>query len=460
MYSEFAYSSHMQLILAVITFIEQFIYIYFIANIILRVYKEHAANTHIAVYACLSGTLLHSGWIYGFYFLLGKGDFPPLLYLLITTPNPGFAVLYYIVGVKALNFSRVRSFSFMGKVYMFHMLTKSINRLIKSIFLNAHPMEPGPYNYLLDAKVQIICVAFFLLFYGVLRVMVKFRWLRATHAYYNVFSDLKREWSNYLLKAVFVYVCYILIPYFITDDHAIFANALLVVVLSLFYALTVYYEYNRALVIDISNRDAHIKTLAATLEEANGIRHDLRNILNTYGGYLSLGALDRLRQYHASIVNSLIPVEMVDLSNRFDENPALVSLLTVKAAYANSLYVTLRFNLDCNLSDFFIDNLDLCRVIGNLTDNAIEAAAESERKIAGITIDAKSEDDKLIVVMNSTKAQVDTDRILLRGETTKAGHSGIGLSNVREILSKYGNCAFRITCYDHEFVAYLELKKV
>ncbi len=460
MYTGFEYSMQMQLILAAITLCATFINLYLIADIILRVYKEKITMKRIALYACLLGSVLHGVWVYGFYFLLGSNYFPHLAYTLITTPNPGFAVLYYIFGVKILKASKVRSFTFMGKVYMFHMLTRSINRLIKSLYLGTNLILAEPYNYLKDARVQILCLAVFLLFYFVLRVLLKYGILRATHSYYNVFSDYKKEWVTYILKSVLVYAAYVLIPFFIPSYYDIFANSLLLIVLSLFYALTIYYDYRRALVIDVANRDAYIKTLALSLAASSAVRHDLRNILNTYGGYLELGMWDQLRQYHAKLVNNLTSLTTTDLSARLHENPALVSLIKAKAAYAQDSGVTLRLNLNCDLSDFFIDNLDFCRIIGNLADNAIEAAAESEQKRVGITIDAKSEDDKLIVITNSTKEDVDIGNILLPGETTKEGHSGIGLPNVRRIVSQYGNCAFRITYSDLGFMAYLELRKV
>ncbi len=340
------------------------------------------------------------------------------------------------------------------------MHTRSVNRLVKSLYLGTNLIIAEPYNYLRDASVQILGLIVFLLFYFVLRVLLKYGILRATHTYYNVFSDYKREWISYILKSVFVYTVYVLIPYFIPGRYDIFANTLLLLVLSLFYALTVYYDYRRALAIDISNRDAHIKALAATLEESNGLRHDLRNILNTYGGYLELGMWDKLREYHVRITNKLTALSPSSLSGSLEENPALVSLLKAKASYAQSLNVTLRFNVNCALDDFFIDNLDLCRIVGNLADNAIEAAAESERRIVGMNIEAKGEDAKLIVVMNSTAGPVDVGRILLPGETTKQGHSGIGLPNTRKLVSRYGNCAFRVTSYDGEFVAYLEMRRI
>ncbi len=141
MFSEFAYSVEMQLILALIVFIQPFVYIYFIADVILRVYKESVRSLPVALYVCLSGTLLYAMWIYGLYFIMGAEDFPPLLYLLITTPNPAFAVFHYFAGIKALKLSRVRSFTFMSKIYLFHMLTRSISRLVKSLLLNAYPLE-------------------------------------------------------------------------------------------------------------------------------------------------------------------------------------------------------------------------------------------------------------------------------------------------------------------------------
>ncbi len=76
MYNEFAYSTQMQLILAFITLFATFINIYFIADIILRVYKEHITASRIALYALLMGAALHGVWVYGFHFLLGANYFP------------------------------------------------------------------------------------------------------------------------------------------------------------------------------------------------------------------------------------------------------------------------------------------------------------------------------------------------------------------------------------------------
>ena len=459
MYTEFAYSLQMQIILAVIALVQTFIYLYLVADIALRIHRERARGVQKALYACLTGTLLHNIWVYGLYFILGSRDFTSLAYLLFTTPNPLTAVLYYIFGVKALKLPPLRSFAFMGKLYMLNMFIRSVNRLIGSIFLYYFPQPPGAYNYLLNAHVQLICLVVFVLFYAAIRAMQANGVIRARNAGYSVFTDTKREWREYILKAVLLYAAYVSIPYFIADSQAIFANSLLAVMLALFFALVVYGEYYRAMVVDLSNRDAYIKALAVSLAKSNGMRHDLRNILNTYGGYLELGMLERLKEYHASITSKLLPLITLDLSGRLGENPALVSLLNAKAAYAQNQGVAFRLNIDCALDDLFINNLDLCRIVGNLADNAIEAAAESDLKSVCITINAKNADDKLIVITNSTKGHVDVERIQLPGETTKAGHSGIGLPTVRAIISEYGNSVFRITYFDYEFVAYLELRR-
>jgi two-component system sensor histidine kinase AgrC len=101
--------------------------------------------------------------------------------------------------------------------------------------------------------------------------------------------------------------------------------------------------------------------------------------------------------------------------------------------------------------------MDISRILACLLDNAIEAADGSEQRKVFVTLESKSPNSKLIIITNSTASKVEPNT-LLTGGTTKPGHEGLGLSVIRKILAKYGNCTFQMKYFDHEFSTYVELK--
>ena len=89
---------------------------------------------------------------------------------------------------------------------------------------------------------------------------------------------------------------------------------------------------------------------------------------------------------------------------------------------------------DVDLS--FMRKSDITTIFMNLLDNAIEACEETESKRLQIKI---KEIQKNIVVVIKNSCKEDTlisDKI---GVSTKPGHMGIGLSNVRMALAGYGS---------------------
>uniref|UniRef100_A0AAU1ZVH2 histidine kinase n=1 Tax=Streptomyces sp. NBC_00093 TaxID=2975649 RepID=A0AAU1ZVH2_9ACTN len=130
--------------------------------------------------------------------------------------------------------------------------------------------------------------------------------------------------------------------------------------------------------------------------------------------------------------------------------PVLAALLLGKTAQANERGVELVVSEDSSLDDGLLpDTLpsrDLVTILGNLIDNAVDAAqggGETGLGASRVTVTALTEDSLLVLRVSDTGAGVDpahTEAVFQRGFTTKPagpGGRGLGLALVRQAVARH-----------------------
>ncbi|NKI45374.1 sensor histidine kinase [Streptomyces physcomitrii] len=127
--------------------------------------------------------------------------------------------------------------------------------------------------------------------------------------------------------------------------------------------------------------------------------------------------------------------------------PVLAALLLGKAAQANERGVELLVSPDSRLDDGLLpDSLparDLVTVLGNLIDNAVDAA-QGVVPQARVTVTARTEDGALLLRVADTGPGVDPahrEALFRRGWSTKQGGPGgrgLGLALVRQVVARHG----------------------
>jgi sensor histidine kinase regulating citrate/malate metabolism len=157
------------------------------------------------------------------------------------------------------------------------------------------------------------------------------------------------------------------------------------------------------------------------------------------GGLIELGRTDEAIRFIAE--TSLVQQELVDLVQQRIGDPALAALLLAKAALASERHVEFRLASDARLPADLADVRDLITVIGNLVDNAIDAASGSPK--AWIEVNVHAQDDGVAVRVRDSGPGVDeraVEEIFREGFTTKRGgtHYGLGLALVRQIAQRRG----------------------
>ena len=84
---------------------------------------------------------------------------------------------------------------------------------------------------------------------------------------------------------------------------------------------------------------------------------------------------------------------------------------------------------------------EFCRILGILLDNAIQATQECDERVITVTIrkDTRCKRQLLIIENTYKDKEIDTEKIYEKGYSTKEGNTGLGLWEVRQILTKNTN---------------------
>ena len=167
--------------------------------------------------------------------------------------------------------------------------------------------------------------------------------------------------------------------------------------------------------------------------------HEFSNKLHVVGGLIELGRLDDAVRFVAE--TSLVHQALVELVQERIADPALAALLLAKASASSERHVEFRLASDARLPAHVPAIRDLITVVGNLVDNAIDAASASVDGWVEVRVHA--EPNGTSVRVRDSGPGVDervADDIFREGFTTKTGgaHYGIGLALVRQVAQRRG----------------------
>lgn len=171
-----------------------------------------------------------------------------------------------------------------------------------------------------------------------------------------------------------------------------------------------------------------IKQLTGQLR---ALRHDMNNHIGVMKGLLDLKQYEELEKYFSGIVNTLQMANDIVLT----DSQALSVLLNTKTHQADNLGVELE--LIVSKEKIGMDDQDLCALVGNLLDNAIEAAGKSEEKYVFFSLQQR-EKEIIIKCENSyvMLPKVKKDGTFFTTKKDKQQH-GIGTKVIKEIVEKY-----------------------
>lgn len=161
------------------------------------------------------------------------------------------------------------------------------------------------------------------------------------------------------------------------------------------------------------------------------LRHDMNNHVGVMKGLLDLKQYEELREYFSGIADTLQKANDMVLT----ESKALSVLLNTKIQQAHQQGIDLEIIV--TKERIHMEEQDLCALIGNVLDNAMEAAKQTEEKYIFFSLQ-KKENEIRIKCENSytTLPKKKSDGTFFTTKRDKEQH-GIGTKVMKEMVEKY-----------------------
>ncbi len=169
--------------------------------------------------------------------------------------------------------------------------------------------------------------------------------------------------------------------------------------------------------------------------------HEFANRLHTIAGLVQLGRGEDAMKLIAQ--TSGVHQELTEALLERVGDPVLGALLLAKAAVASERGIELRVSDDTVMTRSSLDSEDLITLLGNLIDNALDAASMSTDE-RWVSVSVNEQDDQLVIRVHDSGPGIPEavdGQIFQEGFSTKSapGHKrrGFGLALVRQVARRH-----------------------
>ena len=178
--------------------------------------------------------------------------------------------------------------------------------------------------------------------------------------------------------------------------------------------------------------ETHYHEVENMYRQIRGWRHDYRNHIQVMKSYAASNDMDAIKRYLDELDTDLSTVDVAIKTGNAMADAILNSKISL--ARSRQIPVTVDAHIPVALK---MSELDLCVIIGNLFDNAIEAnmPLPEEKRMIRVYMDMKNTQ----LYMSFTNMTASKKRVKEGGRfrTTKGEGHGFGLVRVDDIVARY-----------------------
>lgn len=179
------------------------------------------------------------------------------------------------------------------------------------------------------------------------------------------------------------------------------------------------------------------------------LSHDMKNHISLVYSMLQDNQIESAKEYIKGVYHKIGVFKTVKTERE-------ILNYIIDSKLFNTKDLNIKYVIDINDNLDFMDNIDLCILLGNLLDNCIESVEKIDDRFIELIIDRKKD-----IVFLSLKNTFDYNS--LKYEDGKlvtikedSGNHGIGIKNIEDIINKYnGNMLIDIDDYFNTYIYFL-----
>ncbi len=377
-------------------------------------------------------------------------------------PNPFNIILNYLMNIFIIYFIFRLSFI---KTFIASISPSIVFMLLENLYLNPY-ISILKISYIEAQTIPIYRIPFSFLMY--LSVFILTTIFKYKNLVIDILDDIdKKNKVIIFLNLIFGFICLIfqvILTATYLDILSIQYSFFNFICLLIYFSISIYSLTRVSKLVattqKLESAEEYNNTLHILHDSVRGFKHDFDNIVTTIGGYIKTEDIEGLKSYYSELVVDCTKVNNLYVLNPdIINNPGIYNLLTTKynKAEEKGINVSITFLLDLN--NLHMKIYDFAKVLGILLDNAIEAASECDEKELNIVFRNDCNNNRNIILIENTylDKNIDTENIFNKGFTGKENHTGLGLWEVRQILSKSNNINLHTTKDEQYFSQQLEI---
>ena len=246
--------------------------------------------------------------------------------------------------------------------------------------------------------------------------------------------------------------------YFVETLQLLYTFAALVLIITLAYLVSKLINAQNLLNNQVSTLSEYTKTINTLHSDIRLYKNDVSMILlsmKTYVDKCDTEGLDHYLTEHIEGIQGFNLESYKTLSHlQHLKIKSIKGLIFNKFHQAQDLGVLFQAGIIEELVSLDIKDVDICRMLGILLDNAIEAAHVSEEKKVQVIFDKVTHKNRRqwqIEVINSYKGNIMPSGISGRWKSSKGKGHGIGLKSLHIIIKRYKHVTLK-TLVDKQIV--------
>lgn len=352
----------------------------------------------------------------------------------------GLTLLAAVIYIKTLRITLWKSGTVALSVCAVFACINSLCRAINAAMLAGLPQAQAAPWFCLRA---VIC------YHAICWLFAAIAYYPATHSVRRMVEDenFAQTWYVFwVLPLAFILLNLFMIPRYqstlqtgrVLQGYIVLSSALLVFMFcfnAVFLLMATSLNRNAKLQQEnqfLSMQQQRYENLRTAIEEARQARHDMRHQFNQISALAEAGDLENLKSYLAKTVSRIPNLDMC-----FCENRAADSVVGYYCAMAKRDEIPFRARLDLP-ETLPVDEMDMCLVLSNLLENALEASLRTAPGRRQIELTACVHADRilLIEVENAFDGEINEKNGVFR--SSKRRENGIGIQSVTHIAEKTG----------------------